>query len=108
MVMADTARVPFDGGTSGSQTTPQMSSQLLRVAAAAREKLIDLAAEQAVVDHEKFTVADGKVIGPNQSFTFGQLTQGKKMMQVVEARTAVSPAKKWTVAGTPVPKVDGR
>jgi nicotinate dehydrogenase subunit B len=108
MVMADTERVPFDGGTSGSQTTPQMASQLRRVAAAAREKLIDLAAEQAKVDREKFTIQDGSVIGPNQTFTFGQLTQGKKMMQVVAATTAATPAKKWTVAGTPVPKVDGR
>jgi nicotinate dehydrogenase subunit B len=108
MVMADTARVPFDGGTAGSQTTPQMASQLRRVAAFAREKLIDLAAEKAKVEREKFTVTDGKVIGPNQSFTFGQLTLGKKMMQVVDANTSATPAKKWTVAGTPVPKVDGR
>jgi isoquinoline 1-oxidoreductase len=108
MVMADTARVPFDGGTSGSQTTPQMASQLRRVAAAAREKLIDLAAEQAKLDRDKFSIADGKVVGPNQSFTFGQLTQGKKMMQVVAADTPATAAKKWTVAGTAVPKVDGR
>jgi nicotinate dehydrogenase subunit B len=108
MVMADTARVPFDGGTSGSQSTPQMASQLRRVAAAAREKLIDLAAEQAKAERDHFTVKEGKVVGPSQSFTFGQLTQGKKMMEVVTANTAGTPAKKWTVAGTPVPKVDGR
>ncbi len=108
MVMADTQRVPFDNGTSGSQTTPMMASQLRRVAAAAREKLIDLAAEQTKTERDKFTVTDGKVVGPTQSFTFGQLTQGKKMMQVVAANTSATPAKKWTVAGTPVPKVDGR
>ena len=108
MVMADTARVPFDGGTSGSQTTPRMASQLRLVAAAAREKLIDLAAEQAKVDRDKFRVADGKIVGPDQAFTFGELTHGKKMMQIVASNTATTPAKKWTVAGTPVPKVDGR
>jgi nicotinate dehydrogenase subunit B len=108
MVMADTARVPFDNGTSGSQTTPMMASQLRRVAAAAREKLIDLAAEKANGEREKFKVADGKVVGPSQSFTFGELTQGKKMMQVVAATTSATPARKWTVAGAPVPKVDGR
>jgi isoquinoline 1-oxidoreductase len=36
------------------------------------------------------------------------LTHGKKLMKVVAADTAGTPAKKWTVAGTPVPKVDGR
>src|SRR5438876_5031067 len=37
VVMADTAVVPFDAGTFGSQTTPRMASQLRRAAAAARE-----------------------------------------------------------------------
>src|SRR5437868_14200682 len=39
LVMADTARTPFDIGTIGSQTTPQMIPQLRRVAAAARQLL---------------------------------------------------------------------
>ncbi len=42
MVMADTALVPFDMGTFGSSTTPQMASQLRRVGAATREELIGL------------------------------------------------------------------
>ena len=45
LVMADTELTPFDMGTFGSRTTPDMASQLRRVAAAAREELIDLAAE---------------------------------------------------------------
>src|SRR5207253_1834722 len=35
LVMADTDQVPFDAGTFGSQTTPQMAPQLRRAAAAA-------------------------------------------------------------------------
>src|SRR5216683_7593455 len=50
MVMADTALTPYDMGTFGSGTTPRMASQLRKVAAAVRELLIDLAAEQAKVD----------------------------------------------------------
>src|SRR5262245_52855977 len=34
MVMADTALVPYDAGTFGSQSTPSMASQLRRAAAA--------------------------------------------------------------------------
>jgi len=37
MVMADTALTPFDAGTFGSRTTPTMTPQLRRVAAAARQ-----------------------------------------------------------------------
>jgi nicotinate dehydrogenase subunit B len=63
MVMADTASVPFDGGTAGSRTTPAMASQLRRAAAAAREALLDLAAEYGKIDRKTLTVAEGLIVG---------------------------------------------
>jgi len=110
LVMADTARTPFDMGTFGSMTTPVMAAQLRRVAAAAREALLDLAAGRAKLARGLLSVADGKVVGPRSkpSFDFGQLTRGKKLMKLVAADTPTAPAGKWTVAGTAVPKVDGR
>ena len=110
LVMADTALVPFDGGTSGSGTTPRMASQLRRVAAAAREELIGLAAKQGNVDRASLSVKDGKVVGPagKPSFDFGGLTKGKKLMRVVSDAASTTPASKWAVAGASVSKVDGR
>jgi nicotinate dehydrogenase subunit B len=110
LVMADTQLVPFDGGTAGSQTTPRMAPQLRRVAAAARELLLDLAAEEGKVERTSLTVADGKVVGPqgNPSFDFGTLTKGKKLVKLIDEKAPTTPADKWTVAGTPVAKVDGR
>ena len=110
VVMADTSMVPFDAGTFGSRTTPTMASQLRRAAAAAREELVALAAEQGKVEKGVLTVADGKIAGPDgkPSFTFGQLTKGQKVMKVIPATVATAAANKWTVAGTSVPKVDGR
>jgi isoquinoline 1-oxidoreductase len=110
MVMADTAAVPYDAGTFGSRTTPSMAPQLRRAAAAARETLLDMAAKQGDVERKSLTVADGKISGPDgkPSFTFGQLTKGQKMMKVIDATAATTPASKWAVAGTSVPKVDGR
>src|SRR5262249_24588702 len=64
LVMADTDRVPYDAGTFGSQTTPQMAAQLRRVAAATREALLDMAAERGRVARTTLTVADGRVEGP--------------------------------------------
>jgi isoquinoline 1-oxidoreductase len=109
MVMADTAKVPYDAGTFGSGSTPRMFPQLGRAAAAAREVLLDLAADEAKADRGSLTVADGKVSGPGgkPSFTFGQLTKGKKLTKTV-GQAATTPADKWTVAGTSVPKADGR
>ena len=46
LVMGDTQLTPFDMGTFGSRTTPTMNLQLRKVAAAARDLLIDLAAAQ--------------------------------------------------------------
>jgi isoquinoline 1-oxidoreductase len=110
LTMADTELVPFDFGTAGSQTTPQMASQLRRVAAAAREVLLDLAAEQGTIERGSSTVQDGKVEGPKSkpSFTFGELTKGKKLLKVIDDKASTTPADKWTVAGTEIPKVDGR
>jgi isoquinoline 1-oxidoreductase len=110
MVMADTAAVPFDMGTFGSRTTPTMASQLRRAAAAAREELVALAAEEAKAEKKSLAVAGGKVTGPGgkPSYAFGQLTKGKKIMKVIAAGVSTAPASKWTVAGTSVPKVDGR
>jgi isoquinoline 1-oxidoreductase len=110
LVMADTALTPYDFGTAGSQTTPVMASQLRRVAAAARELLIDLAAEQARVERGSLSVKEGKVEGPNAtpSLAFGELTKGKKLTRVIDDKVATTPVGKWTVAGTAVAKVDGR
>src|SRR5258708_19150399 len=46
MVTADTALTPFDMGTFGSRTTPTITPQLRRVAAAARDLLIEAAAKE--------------------------------------------------------------
>lgn len=110
LAMADTQLTPFDFGTAGSMTTPRMAPQLRRAAAAARELLLDLAAEQSKVERGSLTITDGKVVGAEgkPSFSFGQLTHGKKLMKVIDETTPTTPADKWTTAGTSPPKVDGR
>src|SRR5262249_59145737 len=55
LVMADTQLTPFDMGTFGSRTTPDMSRRLRRTASATRELLIDLAAEAWKKDRRDWT-----------------------------------------------------
>src|SRR4030095_14074768 len=45
MIMGDTDLVPYDRGTFGSLTTPQMGTQLRKAAATARVALMDMAAK---------------------------------------------------------------
>jgi len=107
LVMADTDLTPYDMGTFGSRTTPTMAPQLRKVAAAARETLIDLAAEKWKVDRASITVAGGRLKYNGQAFTFGELTHGQELMKTVEGAT-LTPATQWTIAGTSIPKTTAR
>src|SRR5258706_7438943 len=109
LVMGDTDLTPFDMGTFGSRTTPTMAPQLKKVGAAARETLIDLAAEKWKVDRASVSVIDGKVknSATAESIGFGALTHGQQLLKTVDG-AAVTSADKWTVAGTSVPKTTAR
>ena len=110
LVMADTDRTPYDMGTVGSRTTPVMAATLRRVAAATRELLVAVAAERWQVARAELQLAAGQVTHPptGQTIGYGQLTGGQRMNQEYSADTPVTPASHWAVAGTPVPRVDGR
>jgi isoquinoline 1-oxidoreductase len=108
MVMGDTALTPFDGGTVGSQTTPRMWPQIRKAAASAREMLLDLAAKKWDVDRASLTIADGKVISGARSEGFGELTKGEKLTNAIPSSVATAPSTEWKVAGTSLPKVNGR
>lgn len=110
LVMADTALVPWDAGTFGSRTTPDMAAQLRKVAATAREALVDLAAKKWSVDRATLSVADGKVAhaASNRTGGFGTLTSGEKLLLNVSDAAPTTPAREWKIAGTSVLKVDGR
>jgi len=110
VVMADTELVPYDAGTFGSRTTPDMAAQLHRVAAAAREALLELAAAHFKVERASLSVADGKIsrTGTQETITFGQLTKGQKILQSVSASSPTTPASEWKVGGAAIAKVNGR
>ena len=87
MVMGDTELTPFDMGTFGSMTTPQMVPQLRRVAAAARRLLPDQPWEKidfaAVAKNAAFEKADAGSAAPKATAD-------------------------WKVLGTSVHKIHGR
>lgn len=110
LVMGDTQLTPFDMGTFGSRTTPTMNLQLRKVAAAARETLIGLAAAQWQADPKTLTAGNGKISDPrnNRSLDYMALTKGQQLTQTVSADTPLIPAANWNVAGQSLLKVDGR
>jgi isoquinoline 1-oxidoreductase len=110
LLMGDTGHVPFDMGTFGSRTTPTMSPQLRRAAAAAREVLVGLAAEAWKVNAAKLTAASGVVTDPDsrRSATYAELAKGRELAKAIPAEDPLTPAAQWTVMGKPLAKVTGR
>jgi len=110
MLMGDTDLVPWDAGTFGSRTTPTMGPQLRKMAAAARQLLVEMAARRWNADPATLKASDAKVTNPHssQSLTYGELTRGEKLMKTVSAEVPLTPAIDWKIAGTAVPKVNGR
>ena len=93
----------------GSRTTPLMAPQMKKVGAAAREALIDLAAEKWKVDRTAVSVAGGKIKNntSGESIGFGELTRGQKLVKTVDG-AVVTPAGEWKLEGTSAPKVNAR
>jgi nicotinate dehydrogenase subunit B len=108
MVMGDTETTPFDIGTVGSFTTPQVMPQLRRAAAVARAIVIDLAAQRWSAPAGEITISNGVVqhARSNRSAGFGELTRGERLVRQIPAAEAIKPGTEWTVAGKAAPKVD--
>src|SRR5213594_773628 len=110
LVMGDTHLTPFDMGTFGSRTTPIMGRQLRTVAVAARNLLIDMAAQQLHADRSSLVAADGKVRDPksNRAISYGELTKGQQLTRVIGDDPPETAASDWHAAGASAPKVDAR
>jgi isoquinoline 1-oxidoreductase len=110
VVMADTDLTPFDLGTFGSLTTPRMAPQLRKAAAAARETLIALAAQQWNVEPATVRIVNARFVNhdASKSLTLAEVAKGQKLVKTIPADVATTLVKDWTIAGTSVPKVDGR
>ena len=110
MIMGDTDLVPWDMGTFGSRTTPTMSPQLRNMAVAARELLVETAAQRWNIDGSKLIANQGKVTTPDgkKFITYGNLTRGENLVKSVPGDPPLTPATEWKIAGTPIPKAHGR
>jgi len=110
LVMGDTDLTPFDMGTFGSLSTPTMAPRLRKAAAAAREMLIDLAAQQLSVEPASVTLVNARFVNhdKSKSLSLAEVAKGRKLVKVIPDNIATTQPKDWTIAGTSVTKVDAR
>lgn len=110
MVMADTDLCPFDMGTFGSRTTPQMGTELRNIAAAAREMLIDIAVKPLGAKRSELIAVNGEVVSASDhtSVRYGDLLHGEQLVRLIPDDPPLAPPEQWIIAGQVVSKVSGR
>jgi isoquinoline 1-oxidoreductase len=108
--MGDTELTPYDMGTFGSRTTPQMGMQLRNVSVSARDLLIQMAAQRWSANACSLNVQDGKIHDPKtgRTISYGDLLKGQKLAKSIPDDPELTPAQDWKIAGTSPPKKDGR
>src|SRR4030095_10846159 len=110
MIMGDTDLVPFDNGTYGSLTTPQMGMQLRKAAATARAALIEIAAKNWNTQPAGLIAENGMIWhkAANKKIGYGELTKGRQMLMPIAEKVELIAAKDWKVAGKTVPRINER
>ncbi|MDQ2774122.1 MAG: molybdopterin-dependent oxidoreductase [Acidobacteriota bacterium] len=110
LVMGDTSLTPWDAGTFGSRTTPTMAPELRKMASSARESLVDEASKGWSVDRTRLQVSGGCVTdkASGKKSGFGELAAKIDWVTVIGKTDYVTPAARWQVAGTSLPKVNAR
>src|SRR5688572_12110676 len=110
MIMGDTDLVPYDAGTFGSRTTPQMGPQLRKAAATARQALIEMAAKKWNTQATVLKTENGSVLNTatKERVGYGELAKGQKLMMTISDTVPVATVKDWKVAGKSIPKIDQR
>jgi isoquinoline 1-oxidoreductase len=87
-----------------------MAPQLRKAAAAARETLIALAAEQLKVAPADVRIVNARFVNhdASKSLSLADVAKGQKLVKTIPPDVAVTTVKDWTIAGTSVPKVGAR
>jgi isoquinoline 1-oxidoreductase len=114
LIMADTGLVPDDGLTAGSGTTPRTVAAVRSAAAAARELLLDVAAERWQVERKALRVRDGAIAdeAAKRTIAYAELAQGEDLAKAfarqIAANVAVTPVNEWKVLGTSLARPNRR
>src|SRR6266496_1038091 len=95
MIMGDTDFVPYDAGTFGSRTTPQMGTQLRKAAATAREALIEMASKKWNTPATGLKADNGMVVNSasNKKIGYEELTNGQQLLLAISDKVNVTAAK---------------
>jgi isoquinoline 1-oxidoreductase len=108
-LLGDTDFTPYDAGTFGSLTTPEIVPEVRAAAVTARETLLRVAAEAWEIDVADLTAADACVtsVDGTRSVPYAGLVSGMRRIEPVASGVALTPPDRWRLAGTRAPVTDG-
>jgi nicotinate dehydrogenase subunit B len=119
-VMGDTSLTPDQGGVGGSTSIALGAQPLRNVAATAHSLLLQLAAQKLAVPTDQLQVTRGIVSAPGdptKTVSYGELAGGTNLNDILKVtgrgfglnvvgRGQPKDPSRYTVVGTPVPRVD--
>ena len=109
VVLGDTALVPWDMGTFGSQSTARVGVQLRKAAATARAALLDLAADRLDLPAGELAAAAGAVASksdPTRRASYADLIGERNMTRDLDVDIALTPASEFTQMGREHLRID--
>lgn len=109
VVLGDTATVPWDMGTFGSQSTARVGLQLRKAAATARQTLLELAADRLDLPPADLECRNGRVASlssPGRSVSYGDLVAGQYLERDIIDDVPLNSPSEFTVMGKPAQRID--
>ncbi len=107
IISGDTAIVPDEGVTAGSQSMPECATAVQQAAAEVRQILLDLAAEKLGVSVTALKISNGIIHGPGEAkVSYGSLVEGKELDRLATGKAKLKSTSDYRYIGRSVPRLD--
>jgi isoquinoline 1-oxidoreductase len=109
VVLGDTALVPWDMGTFGSQSTARVGLQLRKAAATARRALLDMAADRLDLPASDLQARAGRIAplsDATRAVTYADLIGDAEITREIDDGVALTPVDEFTVMGSAHARID--
>ncbi|WP_247233466.1 molybdopterin cofactor-binding domain-containing protein [Telluribacter sp. SYSU D00476] len=106
--LAETGRTPNEGYTAGSGSIEHSAMAVRHAAAAARQRLLELADRHWSTQPEQLQITQGKISrrGTGQVLTFAELLNGKQLEEEVKPSVKLKPKNEYRYVGKPIHRTD--
>jgi nicotinate dehydrogenase subunit B len=106
--LAETERTPNEGYTAGSRSIESSAMNIRFAAAAAKEKLLDLASKKMQIEKAELVLDNGTVRSKrkNKSLPFKEILEGVQIVDQVQSPVTLKSKSRYTLVGKAVPRKD--